>query len=95
VPFRVAIPTWFRRRIFRRSRRWRLGYFSEEGLETTIELLFPVTKTYEALRDGRLDFVAVRRMHRSTPFATGPAASFFARSLRTCTGSWSCAAIWA
>src|SRR5260221_12938024 len=34
-----------------------LGYFSEEGLETTIELLFPVTKTYEALRDGRLDFV--------------------------------------
>ncbi len=34
-----------------------LGYFSEEGLETTIELLFPVTKTYEALRDGQLDFV--------------------------------------
>ena len=34
-----------------------LGYFSKEGLEATIELLFPVTKTYEALRDGRLDFV--------------------------------------
>src|SRR6266581_1917686 len=34
-----------------------LGYFGKEGLEATIELLFPVTKTYEALRDGRLDFV--------------------------------------
>jgi ABC-type nitrate/sulfonate/bicarbonate transport system substrate-binding protein len=33
------------------------GYFSKEGLEATIELLFPVTKTYEALREGRLDFV--------------------------------------
>src|SRR5437879_3094584 len=35
-----------------------LGYFGKEGLEATIELLFPVTKTYEALRDGRLDFVS-------------------------------------
>src|SRR2546425_13317116 len=34
-----------------------LGYFGKEGLEATIELVFPVTKTYEELRDGRLDFV--------------------------------------
>jgi ABC-type nitrate/sulfonate/bicarbonate transport system substrate-binding protein len=34
-----------------------LGYFGKEGLEAAIELLFPVTKTYEALRDGKLDFV--------------------------------------
>src|SRR6266513_5282161 len=34
-----------------------LGYFSKEGLAATIELLFPVTKTYEALREERLDFV--------------------------------------
>src|SRR6266571_1198394 len=34
-----------------------LGYFGKEGLEATIELLFPVTRTYEALRDGQLDFV--------------------------------------
>jgi len=34
-----------------------LGCFGKEGLEATIELLFPVTKTYEALREGRLDFV--------------------------------------
>src|SRR6266851_7558337 len=34
-----------------------LGYFGKEGLEAAVELLFPVTKTFEALRDGRLDFV--------------------------------------
>src|SRR2546422_5127846 len=34
-----------------------LGHFGNEGLAATIELLFPVTKTYEELRDGRLDFV--------------------------------------
>src|SRR5436309_13259886 len=34
-----------------------LGYFGKEGLEATIELLFPVTKTYEALREGGIDFV--------------------------------------
>ena len=34
-----------------------LGCFRKEGLEAAVELLFPVTKTYEALRDGRLDFV--------------------------------------
>jgi len=34
-----------------------LGFFKKEGLDATIELLFPVTRTYEALRDGQLDFV--------------------------------------
>src|SRR5437867_6944065 len=34
-----------------------LGYFGKEGLEATIELLFPVTQTFEALRDGGIDFV--------------------------------------
>src|SRR5438034_1624587 len=34
-----------------------LGCFGREGLEAKIELLFPVTKTYEALREGRLNFV--------------------------------------
>jgi len=70
-----------------------LGFFKKEGLDATIELLFPVTRTYEALRDGQLISSAARRMHRSTLSATGWAASCSARSRRTCTGSWSCAAI--
>ena len=57
VPFRVAIPDMVSPSYFPAIAAVELGYFSEEGLETTIELLFPVTKTYEALRDGQLDFV--------------------------------------
>jgi ABC-type nitrate/sulfonate/bicarbonate transport system substrate-binding protein len=34
-----------------------LGCFRQEGVDATLELLYPVTKTYEELRDGRLDFV--------------------------------------
>ena len=35
-----------------------LGCFQAEGLDAEVELIFPVPKTMEALRDGELDFVA-------------------------------------
>src|SRR5215471_6388888 len=34
-----------------------LGFFEKEGLDATVELIFPVTKTYEELREGRIAFV--------------------------------------
>jgi ABC-type nitrate/sulfonate/bicarbonate transport system substrate-binding protein len=34
-----------------------LGFFKEEGLDISLELLFPVDKAYAALRDGTVDFV--------------------------------------
>ncbi len=34
-----------------------LGFFREEGLDVALELIFPVDKAYEALRDGAVDFV--------------------------------------
>jgi len=34
-----------------------LGFFKREGLDIEVELLFPVSAAYEALRDGRVDFV--------------------------------------
>ena len=34
-----------------------LGFFEREGLNGTIELLYPVTGTFEALRDGVVDLV--------------------------------------
>jgi NitT/TauT family transport system substrate-binding protein len=34
-----------------------LGSFTSEGFDASVELLFPVPKTFEALRDGALDFV--------------------------------------
>ena len=57
MPLRIAIPDMVSPSYFPAIAAVELGYFGEEGLEATIELLFPVTKTYEALRKGRLDFV--------------------------------------
>ena len=58
MPLRIAIPDMVSPSYFPAIAAVELGYFGKEGLEATIELLFPVTKTYEALRDGRLDFVS-------------------------------------
>jgi NitT/TauT family transport system substrate-binding protein len=35
-----------------------LGFFEKEGLDASLELIFPNFKTYEALRDHKIDFVA-------------------------------------
>ena len=35
-----------------------LGFFAEQGLDASIELIGPVEKTYQALREGEVDFVA-------------------------------------
>ena len=34
-----------------------LGYFQREELDVTVDLIFPVDRAYEALRDGEIDFV--------------------------------------
>lgn len=34
-----------------------LGFFKQEGLDVELELVFPVSKSYEWLRDGKADFV--------------------------------------
>ena len=58
MPLRIAIPDMVSPSYFPAIAAVELGCFAKEGLEAMIELLFPVTKTYEALRDGQLDFVA-------------------------------------
>jgi ABC-type nitrate/sulfonate/bicarbonate transport system substrate-binding protein len=58
MTLRVAIPDLVSPSYFPAIAAVELGCFREEGLDATVELLFPVTRTYEELRDGRLDFVA-------------------------------------
>ena len=57
MPLRIAIPDMVSPSYFPAIAAVELGFFRREGLDATIELLFPVTKTYEALRDGALDYV--------------------------------------
>jgi ABC-type nitrate/sulfonate/bicarbonate transport system substrate-binding protein len=56
-PLRLAIPDLVSPSYFPAIAAVELGLFKEEGLDARLELIYPVTRTYEALRDGRLDFV--------------------------------------
>jgi NitT/TauT family transport system substrate-binding protein len=55
---RIAIPDMISNSYFPIIAAVDLGFMKEEGVDATVELLFPVPKTMEALRDGELDFVA-------------------------------------
>jgi len=55
---RVAVPDLISNSYFPAVAAVELGFFRDEGLDAELELLFPVTSTMQALRDGQLAFVA-------------------------------------
>ena len=57
MPIRVAIPDMVSPSYFPAIAAVELGFFAREGLDATVELIFPVTRTFEELRQGRIDFV--------------------------------------
>jgi ABC-type nitrate/sulfonate/bicarbonate transport system substrate-binding protein len=57
MSLRVAIPDLISPSYFPAIAAVEMGFFEKEGFEAKLELLYPVTKTYEELREGRLDFV--------------------------------------
>lgn len=56
MPIRVAVPDMVSPSYFPAIAAVELGFFKKEGLDATVELIFPVTKTYEELREGRIAF---------------------------------------
>jgi NitT/TauT family transport system substrate-binding protein len=54
---RIAVPDLVSNSYFPAIAAVELGFFKSEGYDATIDLLFPVPKTFEALRDGHLEFV--------------------------------------
>ncbi len=55
---RIAVPDLISNSYFPAVAAVELGFFKAEGLDVELELIFPVPKTMEDLRDGKLDFVA-------------------------------------
>src|SRR5580658_6785263 len=55
---RLAIPDLISNSYFTALAAAELGHFARHGLEVQAELIFPVDRAYEALRDGEYDFVA-------------------------------------
>src|SRR5690349_12819946 len=54
---RLAVPDLISNSYFPAVAAVELGFFKEEGLDVSLELIFPVDKAYEAMRDGAVDFV--------------------------------------
>ena len=54
---RIAVPDLISNSYFPIIAAVELGFFKSEGFDASVELLFPVPRTFEALRDGQLDFV--------------------------------------
>ena len=57
MSLRIAIPDLISPSYFPAIAAVELGCFKREGFDATLQLLYPVTRTYQELRDGRLDFV--------------------------------------
>ena len=54
---KLAVPDMISNSYFPAIAAIELGLFREEGLDVSLELIFPVDKCYAALRDGTVDFV--------------------------------------
>jgi NitT/TauT family transport system substrate-binding protein len=54
---KLAVPDMISNSYFPAEAAVELGFFKAEGLDVSLELIFPVDKAYVALRDGAVDFV--------------------------------------
>ncbi len=64
---KIAVPDLISNSYFPAAAAVELGMFGEEGLDMSLELIFPVDKALEMLRDGEIDFVGGSA--HSTPHA--------------------------
>ncbi len=54
---KLAVPDLISNSYFPAAAAVELGLFKQFGLDVSLELIFPVDKAYQALRDGEVDFV--------------------------------------
>jgi len=54
---KIAVPDLISNSYFPAAAAVELGFFKQEGLDVSLELIFPVDQAYAALRDGAVDFV--------------------------------------
>jgi NitT/TauT family transport system substrate-binding protein len=54
---KIAIPDMISNSYFPAAAAVELGFFKREGLDMSLEMIFPVDKAYAALRDGEIEFV--------------------------------------
>ena len=55
---KLAVPDMISNSYFPAIAAIELGFFKKAGLDVELEMIFPVDKTYAALRDGTIELVA-------------------------------------
>lgn len=55
---KLAVPDLVSNSYFPAEAAVELGFFREQGIDVSLQLIFPVNKAYEALREGEIDIVA-------------------------------------
>ena len=55
---RIAVPDLVSNSYFPAVAAVELGFFQAQGIDVELEMVFPIGKAMEAMRDGRIDFVA-------------------------------------
>jgi ABC-type nitrate/sulfonate/bicarbonate transport system substrate-binding protein len=54
---KLAVPDLISNSYFPAVAAVELGFFAKEGLDVSLELIFPVDRAYREMRDGKIDFV--------------------------------------
>jgi len=54
---KLAVPDMISNSYFPAEAAIELGFFRAEGLDVELEMIFPVDKSYQSMRDGQVDFV--------------------------------------
>jgi NitT/TauT family transport system substrate-binding protein len=54
---KLAVPDLISNSYFPAAAAVELGFFKEEGLDVSLELVFPIDRAYREMRDGHIDFV--------------------------------------
>lgn len=54
---KIAVPDLISNSYFPAAAAVEMGMFKQEGLDVSLEMIFPVDKSYAAMRDGTVDFV--------------------------------------
>ena len=85
---RIAVPDLVSNSYFPAIAAITLDCFKQEGLHAVHELIFPNYKAYEALRDGKIDFVPLRRMRLCWRSRNGAAQKCSPLCRRACSGCW-------
>jgi ABC-type nitrate/sulfonate/bicarbonate transport system substrate-binding protein len=85
---RIAVPDFVSNSYFPAIAAIELGFFTREGLDVAHELIFPNYKACEALRAGKIDFVAGPAHVVFGAFPEWGEPNCSPRWRRECTGSW-------